>query len=400
MSCAQRVLFQLLSWFTNMSRNRSNDSTPPTSTSNAFGTPLAWSDMPTSTPSACRGKVCPSMLTIAQEPSGDSIHFFARGTDAKLWYREATPYRWNSEWTSLGGTVNFVSSPIAVSRQKGRVDLFGVIRDKTMRTKSYQNGAWDAQWANMGGEFTSSPASCSSGPGRLDLWAVNSSSLLQHKWYDNGKWNPSLDGEWQHLPGHISSNPVAVSGAVGRFDLAVYTKDNSPFRVSWRHHVNGVSSAWQPQPPKSGLLVGDPALVALSADRTDFLGIGHDNAMYWQSWTRQNNYTDLKSLGSSFQSVAGLLATGGNRIDVVAVGTDDKLKHNSLIRDTWGNWEDLGGYFNSAPLVMRQGDFVSVFGLGPDGSMIHGNWSFPAGDERSWGEGSWFSDGGTFATIW
>jgi hypothetical protein len=54
-----------------------------------------------------------------------------------------------------------------------------------------------------------------------------------------------------------------------------------------------------------------------------------------------------------------------------------------------------GRYFNNAPsaivIDVRTGKVV-VFGLGLNGTPIHGRWIL--GGDANWGTGEWFSDGG------
>ena len=47
-----------------------------------------------------------------------------------------------------------------------------------------------------------------------------------------------------------------------------------------------------------------------------------------------------------------VLVTTTGRLDVLAVGTDDKLKHRAMIQ---GDWEDLGIFANSAPYAVELG---------------------------------------------
>lgn len=42
--------------------------------------------------------------------------------------------------------------------------------------------------------------------------------------------------------------------------------------------------------------------------------------------------------------------------------------------------------------------WIAVFGIGPDGHMIHGKWT--ATDEFNWGEGQWFDDAGDISSSW
>lgn len=146
--------------------------------------------------------------------------------------------------------------------------------------------------------------------------------------------------------------------------------------------------------------MGDPYLVARGTVETHFLGIGSDGGMYHFTWTPAG-YSSLENLGGSFQTTAHGLSTDPRRLDILAVGTDSRLKQRALIGSTWGpTWNDLGGVFNSAPVaVMIQPGVVSVYGLGEDGALFHGTWTI--GEDYSWTDGpNWLSDGGQFAPTY
>ncbi|KAK5656024.1 hypothetical protein OQA88_5163 [Cercophora sp. LCS_1] len=99
---------------------------------------------------------------------------------------------------------------------------------------------------------------------------------------------------------------------------------------------------------------------------------------------------DLK--GGFMSVVSGVKS--GERVDVSAVGTDARMWHKARIGRAWGTeWESLGGQFNGAlkAVVSREGELV-VFGLGPNGTVIHK--TIEAGTGYVWGQRQWYSDGG------
>jgi hypothetical protein len=126
--------------------------------------------------------------------------------------------------------------------------------------------------------------------------------------------------------------------------------------------------------------------------------------MYYAEWsTTTTNYSKTETIGGSFESAPHILVTGNRRLDVLAVGTDNKLMHKARVGGTWaGDWEPLGGYFNSVPMAFQSDSggepWIAVFGLGPNGHMIHGRWT--ATDEFNWGEGQWFDDAGDISPSW
>lgn len=107
-----------------------------------------------------------------------------------------------------------------------------------------------------------------------------------------------------------------------------------------------------------------------------------------------DGYTEPENLGGNFTSAPFAFATSESRIDVLGVGGDDRLKHKVRVDGVWAQeWQDLGGYFNSAPVEPSS---ISVFRLGPNGTVIHG--IFEMNNDATWKEGSWFTDGGIIST--
>jgi len=369
-------------------------------------------------------------LTIS---STTTTFLFARGIDSAIWYREitysafveprpssfatanttnATPtatsttHGWKSGWQSLGGT--FLSQPAASSMRPGRIDVFGIWTDSTTRVKTFKDGVWDVEWTSLGGVCGSPPVTCSYGTDNNNVVIVGSDHAVYHKYLNNGNnWGPSLGGEWEEQNGWVSSSAdvgCAISaGGVVRFEIVAYGKGATPetaethgmffMRFNSSHKWD---SDWS---GGLGSFRGDPTIVA-SSDRTDYFGIGTDSAVYTASWTQPDGMSTLMSLGGDSQSAVAAYATG-LRLDVLVVGNDTRLKHLARIDGSWGRaWEDLGGYFNSAPKpVVLNDTAVAVFGMGPDGSVIHGVFSTDAA-AWEWGQGLWYSDEGHMSPGW
>ncbi|KAK0644441.1 hypothetical protein B0T16DRAFT_417678 [Cercophora newfieldiana] len=120
--------------------------------------------------------------------------------------------------------------------------------------------------------------------------------------------------------------------------------------------------------------------------------------MWHRGWSEETGFWNGTSLGGRFVSVAAAFSTGTSRLDVLAVGTDGTLRHKARVDDVWGAWEDLGGFFNSAPKVVRPVGMdgrVVVFGVGPGGAIIHAVYAL--GDKPLWGAQQWYSDGGVMS---
>lgn len=374
-------------------------SLPGTSTATYLGTPTTFPPSTATSSSVCRGTVCPSMLAAVTYSSAPTTFIFVLGTDSAIWYRQGDGVAWSTEWTSLGGT--FLSQPAAVLLENGRVDVFAVWKDQSMRTKSFQNGSWNS-WINLGGYCVTPPSVCSWGVGKWSVFVLSRDRALYHKWYDGG-WLPSQTGDWEYLNGWVSSSPVCACGGNNTVGVALYggvsgLTPNDPYPIYYKRYNDMTWSNWE---GGQGNFRGDPTAVALGPERTDYFGIGSDKAMYHQTWLLTSGYSSVESLGGGpFESTPFVLATSTYRIDVLSVGSDGRLKHKALIGSSWSrDWEDLGGSFIGAPVaVSTDSGQISVFGIGPNGTVIHG--TFNGTDEFSWGGGAWFLDGGSVSTNW
>jgi len=327
---------------------------------------------------------------------------FARGADNAIWVREIRNSAWRtSEWKSLGG--KFLSQPAASSMRDGRVDVFGVWNDQTARFKTFQNGVWETEWTNLGGDFSSPPSACGLVRDNMNVIAVGEDHAVYHKYASDGNtWGPSLAGDWESQGGLVSSSTdigcAAVSDKVQRFDIVAYGQGPSHgmFFKTWNS-----TSGWQEWAGGKGGYKGDPTLVS-TPGRVDYFGIGEDGAVWTTGWTSSGGYTEALSLGGTFESAVSALAVDSkSRLDVLAVGNDTRLKHKGRSHGLWGTeWEDLGGSFQSAPkVVLLNSTSVGVFGIGPNGVVIHS--TFNLGTGYYWGgEGQWYSDGGSMASTW
>lgn len=299
------------------------------------------------------------------------------------------------DWESLGGS--FASQPGAVSTDDGNVDVFAVDPDGAMHTLAFREGKWADDWVSLGGKATSPPAVCSYASGRIDVFtvAVDGHNLL-NKWYEGGQWSPNEGGDWGETDGFISGSPAVSCVGDERIDVTVYGGFTEPYDVVFKHHNSSGWSNWESQ---GGGYRGDPGALPLSADETVFCGLGSNKDMFTITYSNTDGYGPRIYLGGSLASTPVIFATGTNRIDVLAVGGDDSLWHKARRGSTWAtDWESLGGYFNGAPAVVVQGNSIIVFGVGPKGEVIHGNWT--ATTNYAWGEGSWFADGGEMSTNW
>jgi hypothetical protein len=348
------------------------------------------------TPSICRQTMCPSVLSVVKDttpsaPQG-SMLFFALGNDDAVWWRRWDGSNWLNRWSTLGGP--FLSQPAAVSFTAKQTNVWIVDQNFKLTSKAYKSGVWDSNWLNLDGSMTTAPSTCSYLDGSLNIFGRGIDGSLQHKnWNDTTAVGYSV---WRSLGGWLTSSPVVTCAAPDRMDVVVYGRTQAATRPYNLFVRRWKGTQWGTDYQSlGGDFKGDPIAVSVSADRSDYFGIGEDLSMYHLQWTAGSGFGPLTNLGGSFESAPHAVVVSASRIDVVAVGTDDQLKHKALIERTWSpNWQDLGGSFNSAPvaLVSPSGE-AHVFGLANNGSLFHGTW--PVGTDHDWNSGpAWTSDAG------
>lgn len=348
------------------------------------------------------------MLSLVS-PSDDTSVLFARGANSSLLYRFLDrTHGWASRtWQSLGG--EFVGQPSAASVREGRIDLVGLWRNQTAMTQTYGSETWGTGWTSLGGSCSTQPVMVSYGTDKLSLLCLDADQSLVLKYY-KGEWRPA-GSEWQDLGGKLAGTPAIGSPVTDRVDIVgVNASSASSSGLTYMRYVEGEWSAWE---GNWGDFQGDPAVLSLGYNRTEYFAVSTKGEMWTNAWipgTKSTSkeysaeqlpegYTTPLNLGGKLESSPVAIALNESRVDVLAVGTDDRLKHKARVDGKWADdWEDLGGYFESAPVTWVNGSSVVVFGLGPDGAVVHG--LFEVGDALEWGSGRWFDDGGDMNSAW
>ena len=369
--------------------------------------------------------MCPQILAAAtlggasDDPSAIELLVFGRGIDNAIWYTSAAvadvapSWPSNRTWESLGGGP-FLGQPAALTWFDGeRVSVVATsdpgheVRMITFSGANMSTMVLDG-WEDMGGPTASPLALCLVKGRRLDLWSaigetVSHNFFVGNETYD-AFWAPDESGEWQ---GSIDFNTVLTArpGVLCRpatffHDLVIYGADNQV-----RHATYSDDKGWTPVSNRGGKFAGEPVVVAVGPDRFDFFGVGEkDSALYHFTWTTSGGYTALENVGGSFESVPSVVVTGSSaapRLDVVALGTNDRLQHRTMVGTEWAmDWEDLGVFGNSAPMLVNisstQPQRVAVFVIGDDGQVNQTMWQ--VSEEPSWQGLEWTTMGGNLTT--
>ena len=210
--------------------------------------------------------------------------------------------QWTGGWTSLGGQL--ASSPSAVSRQAGVMDVYIAGTDGAVWCRSYSSGTWSA-WYKVGGQVASGTGPAASGwPGREDVFIQGTDGALhQITWTAANGWATT----WANLGGALTSSPAAVSRATGLIDVHVRGTDGADW---YKSYVPGAWSGWHSLGGQLASRTG-PALSVWAANlkyytvinRDDVFVTGTTGAMYQKTWTTANGWTTTwANLGGSLTS--------------------------------------------------------------------------------------------------
>ena len=387
-----------------------------------FGSPISLppSDADASESVCAKEGWCPSILSSVK-PSSDSPDFmlFARSTDDEACFREHDGTEWtDDDWTCLDGGIE--SQPALAVQVQDRVHVFAVQKETlSMRIKTRRGNAWVPGWGDLKGTCYSPPTVCSQETGQMVVWTTSEKQEVAYKRYADEDWTPNMDASWDRaVTGRLASSPVGVCLGPESVHVVAYgNKDDDstgPFELMIKRGNDTKFDYWE---YVGGDFRGDPAAVAMSDERIDFVGVGKDGDMYHATWADPDSWRlegndGPQSIGGikdgKFVSQPSLLATDEDRLDVVVVGDDAQLWHHALKGSKWADeWELLGGWFNSAPHLRRLSDSeVVVFGIGPDNEVIHrafktdDGYSWVDAGGSSWRMNEWYSDNGTMATSW
>jgi hypothetical protein len=269
-----------------------------------------------------------------------------------------------------------------------------------VRTLKFVDADGIPAWEVLGGPLSAPISTCAVRGSRPDLFTSVDQDIAHNfgsgAGFDDG-WSVASDSQWTRdvsFGTKILSRPgLLCRSSPFLHDLVVYGADGAV-----RHTQYSDATTWTPSVSRGGKFVGEPVVVEVNGERLDFFGIGEDKHMYHFTWTKDGGYTPLDDVGGSFQSVPSVAVTGsGSRVDVVALGTNDRLQHRVLRGFDWASeWEDLGVFGNSAPLLANitrtQPEKVAVFVVGVNGEVNQTTWS--ASSDLSWKSLVWKGMGG------
>jgi glucose/arabinose dehydrogenase len=120
------------------------------------------------------------------------------------------------------------------------------------------------------------------------------------------------------------------------------------------------------------------AVASAPAPNLDIVTRGFDDRAWTRTWT--GAWTPWLTLGGRLTSDPDASASGGDRLDVVARGTDWAVWLTTRAGGVWSGWQSIGGIATSGPTIASPGPGrLEVFARGRDGALwvdsFNGGWT-------------------------
>lgn len=299
--------------------------------------------------------------------SEGKIRLFSVDESGALWRRSQAVLNGPlGAWQLLGGCI---SQPTVVPLQDGREQILaiGASVDRALWHLGQRepDGVY-TEWRSLGLGYLQI-AAVQNLDGLIEVFAAGTDGALWHvlQTAPNGRF-----GEWRFLGGNFRS-PLALCNRSGRIDLlAVGVADGALWH---RRQVepDGRFAEWR-------FVGGDVRQIAgIPNQHTGDMGmevfaLGSDGAIWHHSQVTENDpFSEWQLLGGNV-SRPFVLRTSDGRIELFAVGVDDRAlwrRSQKTARGRFAAWESLGGHFQQATAAQNEDGRIEIFAAGTEGGL-------------------------------
>lgn len=323
--------------------------------------------------------------------------FFKKSSDNSFWHRygDGTTWTGGTSWTEdhLYPIVNsqpmpFASQPIVVSWGPNRLDIVGIAQNGVLYHQWWGGTSWGPapppgyaayqgwQPLNLSGlngvTLIGNPAVTTWGTNRLDIFARDTNGALWHVWYAPSTWSV------ESILTGTSSDPAAASWGQNRLDVFAQRGGNYT-------HADWGGSVWSSEdhgPAKPGTsFASAPSMTSTAWNTLDIVGLGNDGNLYhqsWNSWTwlpgpSYTNWEQVTNVGV-FTGTPAIASWASNRLDVFVLDLWHAAWHIPYDYG-WGPLESHGGVFNDNLIANSWGvNRLDALGRGQDNGMWWQYW--------------------------
>ena len=133
---------------------------------------------------------------------------------------------------------------------------------------------------------------------------------------------------------------------------------------------------WSEWESIGGELADAPTAVSWAANRIDIFALGKNNRLWHKSWNGSEWSEWMEDSVGEFSSTPTVASWGSDRLDVFIRGAGDQLWHKAWDGSEWSGWESLGGELASAPAAVSWSpNRIDVFALGRNNRLWHKVWA-------------------------
>jgi hypothetical protein len=300
-------------------------------------------------------------------------------------------------WDSLGrpttdSSANVASPTAAWTPDGARLDVFVYVfnfRDEGyIAQATYSGGSWHGWYrisapAPAGFELNFAISATWSGTGRLDIFGVSEGHLVQKYWTASTGFVGWVDLGAPQRSGYLSVLESGVSAVWtrdgGRLDVFGKGPDNALWQTFWT-----ASGGWRAWTSKGGNLTSAPAISwQQDYQRIDVFARGTDNAVWQRYWIDGVGWSRWTDMGGSIDG--GLAASWGDNGRLLGIygRGDNGSAWVDWYEGVWQGWLNVGGAIGSnggngnmvAVATIPTTRRIDLFGVGPDGVVVHRSWN-------------------------
>jgi hypothetical protein len=288
------------------------------------------------------GKASSAPTAVAAGITGADLNLLVRGYDDSLWHCQYTTATGSCTWDNDGAGGRLLSAPAVISRASGQFDVYAILSDNLVYSRTYDDGGWSSSWTlvddptywqppEQQAPELPAPAVAARGGG-LDLFRLGPDNTLRWRYYNGSVW-----GAWQNLGGAFASGPSALP--LSSNSVQVFARGMDDFL--WTRIYNGAWGNWQRVSldglPENVTLLATPAVASFTSGQLEVYMNGSDR----HAWTVHYNGTTWGAwadAGGDVASGLGLAKLGGNPY-LFSQTVDDDLQ----VSPAGAPWTPLNG---------------------------------------------------------
>lgn len=324
----------------------------------------------------------PISLVVSSSSRVDVVVYRA----GSLAWRKCDQNGW-ADWSVIGFGVpflgsSFTSAPTLCANGPGNLSVFalgagGKLLENHSNQDSWKHSMLSTQWDTLAGTWVSAPTVSAPQANSMAVYALGRANELDQMTWDGSKWHGPTN-----LSGVLLATPAVLARSADKDLFCLGTNNQVWYRTS------NASSAWgQLHAPQGVALNSMIAVASWSAARMDWMA-RNVNGQISHNWYNSPNWdTQGEIIAVQTASAPVLATTAVNSLDLFYVASDGTLR-NRLYNN--GHWQAEIVLSAGQPQVARTpvtaafGGRLDVVYLGVDGIMYHNSRASTSGTWGTW----------------